>query len=158
MQPSFGVAIVLSCVALGCGSDRHTDADYVGPRQTGFKPDVTFSVFITTPSPGPNTTSRDSPFAANELLNLQQPPVITKLDVSGALLEEAPGQWATVTVHLTPEAAKRFANSVKTTGRDYAVLLNDEVVAVQQLSEQQDGSSIALRESMVIPDLRSVLK
>ena len=113
---------------------------------------------MTATTEGPQTISRVSPFAANESLLLQQPPLITDQDVKAVTIEEAPGQWATLTVAFDQNGVKRFSEAMRIAEREYVVLINDRIVAIYLSSDGQDTSCVRLGESFDVPDIHTVVE
>lgn len=155
MQTSARLAMMVTCLTLGSGCSSETDPDYVGPRTTAFKSGVTFAVCMKTSTAGPQTISRTSPFAADESVLLQQPPIVTNQDIKTVSIEAAPDQWASLTVEFTATGAKQFSDAIKAKGCEYAVLIDDRIVAIYKASEGQDASSLGLGESLYVPDIHS---
>lgn len=158
MQTSPWLPIILTCLTLGPGCSSKSDPDYVGPRTSAFKSGVSFAVYLKATSPGPQTISRTSPFAADESVLLQQPPILTNQDIKELSVEAAPGQWASVTVRFNENGVKQFSDAIATAGCEYAVLLDDRIVAIYKSSEGHDTSSLGLGESLYVPDIHSLIE
>ena len=158
MQTSTWLPMMLTCLTIGSGCSSESDPDYVGPRTTAFKSGVSFAVYLKATSAGPQTISRTSPFDANESVPLQQPPIVTNQDVKELSIEEAPDQWASVTVKFNQNGVKRFSNATRTEGCEYAVLIDDRIVAIYKATEGQDASSLGFGESFYVPDIHSMVE
>jgi hypothetical protein len=150
--------LIVMAFSFGCGDSRQIDSDSVGPRATEFKPDVSFAVCMRTKSAGPLTIDRVSPFAPDESLFLMQPPILTRRDVRAVSIEEAPGQWASLTVQFHQNAAENFTATMKNEGCEFAILINDKIVAIQSQADVQNTTSLSVRESFSVPDIRSAVK
>ena len=158
MRRCCGVVFMAVTLAFGCSDGKQIESDYVGPRATEFKSGVSFAVCTVTESAGPRTIERVSPFAPDTSLLLLQPPILTNQDVSAVTIEEAPAQWASLTVQLHQDAAEKFAAAAKSESGAFAILIDDKIIAIQKPSEIEDTSFVTVSESSAVPDIRSAVE
>lgn len=155
MHTSPWLTMMLTCLTIGSGCSSRSDPDYVGPRTAAFKSGVSFAVHLKATSAGPQTISRTSPFTANESITLHQSPIVTNQDIKELSIEEAPGQWASITVRFNQNGVKRLSDAIRTEGCEYAVLIDDRIVAIYEASEGQDASYLELGGSVYVTDIHS---
>ena len=157
MKLSPWLTIILAGITLWAGCSSESDPDYIGPRATEFRSGVSFSVHLSALSAGPQTISRPSLYELNELVHIQQPPIITNQDVERLTIEEAPGQGTSVTLHFSENGVQRLSDASGTENSKYVVLVDDRIVATFGPSEWPNLSSLRLRESLSVTDLNSMV-
>ena len=158
MRQNCGVVFMAAALAFGCGDSNQIESDYVGPRTTEFKTGVSFAVCLIAKSAGPRTIEQVSPFAPDTSVLLLQPPILTNQDVSAVTLEEAPAQWASLTVQLHQHAGEKLAAAAKNEGSEFATLIDDKIVAIQKASTVKDTSFVTVSESMSVPNIRTAVE